>query len=301
MNFKYLFFFIFLATKSAELADVGIREERGLSLALAAGPLWRNLKDLEKFNLIEDPTITQKYDFIINKAQGFQIEAEAKYKFNRYISLILAADYSNAKKGYGYFEIYNINQNNEKISVEELEHFRPQIKEKQVDVGNETTIFKKEFMQKEVECLLYIGYTRNSSLFEAIWETDRSFSKALWRGFSAGLQFFFNLTENLEFGVGNFINPDRLTVTNSRDSFAGQDPAIQDLHYLGYSLELSISHAICNGWSIISLFEWTYFTKIRDTIKFQVAENDKDKLINPKICTLKENVYLFTFGLEKEF
>lgn len=303
MKYKYLIFplIIFSQIKSGELLNVQIEEERGFALSLASGPLWRNFKDFEKFNLKSDPTITQNYSFIVNQATGYSILAEAKYKFNKWVSILLAATYTNTKKGHGYFQIYNVDQNNERVGEIERQTFRPQFEEKQVDIGNETIITESEFLNIPFELSLYLGYTRNKSFSEAIWDADRSYTNALWRGFSAALQAFFGLTEKLSLGIANFVNPDRLTSISSADSIAGQEPGLQELYYLGNTIIVTLAHELYNEWYLISVFEWAYFTNIGKTIKFQLAESERDNLINPKICSIKENIYLINFGLSKEF
>ena len=296
MHLFFLFFFLFI--NSAELPDFESKEE-GLVYSIAGGRLWRRLKDLESADLASDSSVQQNSDFVFEMVKGYVLETEAKFRFNKYFTPLVAYVYGNASHGRGYFNIYNT-KDCKFLEEVEFYYLKPKIIEEFITIANESEIFKTDLRGHEIIGDLFLGYFLERDIIRAEWSNDASNSKLKWYGFRVGIKLNVGISERLKLAIFNFFRAGRLKSISSRDSLLGLAPGRQSINYYSDLVSLVADYEISDHCNLGLFLELDNAFQAGKT-KIILDAKDRELLINPRIRKLREFIYSLSLGLGFSF
>lgn len=272
-------------------------------IKVSGGPTWLSLNSLEKADYILGPLelgdnldsiITRNTDFKIKRASGFQIDLDGQLYLKKYLNPFANFTYSEYSHGEGFLNIFN-NLNGNFLSLVEYQEFQPFITARVWHISNIFKLYTKRFDERKIRIELLLGYNSEKATILAKWQEDTGITYTCWRGFQGGLRLIYNINKKNRIGVYDYIYPDKLNVTSTKDSLLGTDAGSEKFLLLGNTLIFKFTREILNCLEFETSFEWFYATN-KGKAKIKLTDAESADLTNPRLCFLHQNIFNLLFG-----
>jgi len=267
-------------------------------VSVGAGPTWIDLQFIEVDSVIDDPTLNRTSIYKINTASGYTVDINAKYHCNPYINPYLDVCYSHLTKGNGFIDVFLEHENQRKTTLD-TECFKPIIKSVSFIIANITRLIESTFCKKPYNADLLVGYSY--SKFLLISQTvDSGISNSIYQGFVAGLQLTYFYTSTITLIVEDYVYPERIDTTSTRQSLLGKDAGFSSYILMGNLLIGLITYAPTESWSFSLCGSWAYYKNVgKATILLSKEESTAFK--EPMLCVSSGNQYTLLLYINYNF